>query len=117
MDPSDRVFRRISISGPDNILADGQFPVLAIGEEMVSPTLELSGDAVDHGLTIIETGAYAPQVGPNYIKFWLEIEEASRTDPAFDGGGVELSAELTFTTNMSPPPRYQRTITQRVAHQ
>jgi len=117
MDPTDRQLRRITISGPGTRLPSGATAILKNNEEMVDPELVVLAEAAAYGLRIVVDPEYAPEFGEDFVEFWLEIAPERRADSAFQGAGVELPMELTFTTNAVPPPRYQQTITQRVAHQ
>lgn len=105
-DPADKADFQIGLSG-----------LLTGGEEMVAHTLIMSAEGAALGVSILNSGGYQPVVGADDIQFWIEVDEANRADPAFEGAGTPISMELTIETNSVPSRRFQRTIYFTVAQQ
>lgn len=109
LDPSDRGDYVASLIG-------GTIPLLQEGENFSTYTLTLLAEAVALGLTI-GTGDYATTEDGETITIWLSIDEALRSDPAFNGEGTTLPMEVTVETDSVPPRRWQRTLGVKVAQQ
>lgn len=79
-------------------------PVLELGEEIDTYTLAPLSEAVALGLTIMSGGGRDhDRIESNRsILMWLEIDDALKTNPDFDGAGVRLPMEVTIVTNASP---------------
>lgn len=79
-------------------------PILEEGEEIASYTLTLLAESVALGLTIMTgSGRDHALVETNQsILLWLEVDDAYKTNAAFDGTGVSLPMEVTIVTNSSP---------------
>ncbi len=79
-------------------------PVLEADEEINSYTLTPLAEAVALGLTIMSGGGRDHNLieSNRSILMWLEIDDAHKTNPAFDGAGVRLPMEVTIVTNSNP---------------
>lgn len=71
------------------------------------------------GLTIMTGDDRDPslQDSDTTIRFWMEIDDAYKTNAAFDGDGTELPILITWQTTSTPYRKRQRTILVRVAQQ
>lgn len=94
--------------------------ILQPGEDVASYTLALPLEASAAGLTIVEketeNGKYATRLADRVLAFWLNIMPAQQGSTAFDGQGVSLPIEFTFTTTNTPPRIKQRTFKIRVTN-
>lgn len=111
MDPTDVRDYRFDLGA--NMLETGEH----IDAASPDTGLVLSAEAVAAGLTLLETGDYETEIGADYLRIWVEIDEETRDDPMFDGSGVSLPMEFTFATSSTPPRRKQKTLVLKVAHQ
>lgn len=115
MDPTDRldftmvVYQAAAGASPP--------PLLVLGEAIASYSLALTPEAVAVGLTILTEAPYAPALVQNKVTFWCEVAPSLRASPAFDGSGVTVGVEFTFTTSAVPPRRFQRTAGIRIVNQ
>jgi hypothetical protein len=95
--------------------------ILEPGEEIddghADTELVLGAEAVAAGLTLLTTGGYATEVGPDYLVIWVSIDPSLQADPMFDGGGVSLPMEFTFRTTSTPSRRKQKTLVIKAANQ
>ena len=113
IDPSDTVDFVVNlVSGAHD--ADPA-PFLIGAEAVASFTLQPAASAAALGLIVAADAPYPdPDITGGALKFWLKIDPASRSDPAFDGDGALMGVELTATTNTTPPRIKQRTVAARV---
>lgn len=98
--------------------ADGNPPVLAVGEKIDTYTVLPSEKAAEFGLEVAQSGAYAHSKTneDRTIKMWLSVTEANRGACDFDQG-IALGVEVSITTDSVPPRIFQRTWTVIVRHQ
>lgn len=99
--------------------------ILEVGEEIASYTLTLLSEAVALGVTIMSgsgrddaliTGS--SEFDDNTaVKLWLEIDDAYKTNAAFNDPGTSLGMEITIVTNSVPARTRQRTALVKVIHQ
>ena len=87
-------------------------PLLETSETIDSYTLSLSAEAAALGLTIMSGGDrdHALVESDQAIRMWLEIDDAYKTNAAFDGTGTNLPMEVTIVTNSSPARTRQFTL-------
>lgn len=119
-DPRDVLEVKVGISqGADD--ADPP-PILLTGETVAALLVAVSTEAAAVGLMIVsgvfEGGTYpAPSFSGNVVTFWITVNPTRRGDVAFDGDGVTVGVEMTFTTNNNPPRVKQRSVAIKVAQQ
>lgn len=94
--------------------------ILEEGEQIEAGyTLEVLAEGTALGLTIMSgSGRDHDRINANRdIRFWLEIDDAYKTNVAFNDGGTTLPMRITFTTNNSPARTRQRTFLVPVVQQ
>ena len=108
LDPHEELDFVVSLAG---LLEEGELIasyILVILPEAVALGLEfMTGTGRDHAL----------RVDKRAIDFWLSIDDAFKSDPAFDGGGVALPMEVTVVTTSIPSRTRTRTFLIQVAQQ
>ncbi|MHB9879096.1 hypothetical protein ACSMXM_05480 [Pacificimonas sp. ICDLI1SI03] len=104
MDPGDRV--EFTLDGPGFLSDD---------EVISSYTLINEPEGVALGLTI-GADEYDPALvdGDTALKIWLSVDDAEHANESFAGDGVIVGIRGKFTTNSSPPRRYERTWAVRI---
>ena len=92
-------------------------PVLETDEAITSYTLTPLAEAVALGLTIMSGDDRDDELieDDRSILMWLEIDDAYKTNAAFDGSGSRLPMEVTIVTNSSPARTRQFTLLVPVA--
>ena len=73
--------------------------MLQPGETVTGFTVALRAEAAAAGLRLL-TGGKEPRYENLVFAFWVEIDPAKRGDVIFNGFGVDLGVEITFTTNL-----------------
>lgn len=108
MDPSDEVDWVLDFSA-----------MLEDGELVLTYDLALTAEAIALGLEIMEGGGrdHALINDDTALLFWLKVDDAFKTNVAFDGAGTRLALEVTIVTNSDPARTRQRTATVLVVHQ
>jgi hypothetical protein len=91
-------------------VAEAAGKILETGESIAAFTLNLHSDAIALGVSIKNTGAYAPGLvdANKSIQFWLEVDPSFRDDPAFDLG-LKVAIIVSIDTDSVPARRRQRT--------
>lgn len=94
--------------------------ILEEGEQIESGyVLEVLAEGTALGLTIMTGGGrdHGRINGNRDIRFWLEIDDAYKTNAAFNDAGTTLPMRVTFETNASPSRTRQRTFLVPVVQQ
>ncbi|WP_010218956.1 hypothetical protein [Sphingomonas sp. PAMC 26621] len=73
--------------------------ILQPGEEVTSFTVTPNAEATAAGLVVMTDGDFAPRYADRVFAFWVEIATAMRGSSIFNGTGIVLGVELSFTTN------------------
>lgn len=74
--------------------------ILQTDEEVTSFAVTPNADAIAAGLVVLTGGDFTPRYADGVFVFWVEITTSMRGSPIFDGTGVILGVELSFTTNL-----------------
>ena len=104
--PDIKIFpRRIDPSMPRR----GFYPVLTRGdqardilqpdEDVVSFTITPNAEATAAGLMVLTDEDFAPRYAERVFGFWIDIDPVMRDSPIFNGTGIVLGVEISFTTN------------------
>ena len=82
-------------------LTRGELPrdILQIGEEVTSFSVTPNADATAAGLVVLTDGDFTPRYAGLTFAFWVEIAASMRGSSIFNGTGIVLGVELSFTTN------------------
>ena len=116
LDPSDMGLYSIVVTQRGVDTAE-KFPILEVGQSVESFTLTLGAEAVAAGLIIMQDQGREIVRVANEVFFWLMVDPAMRSLPAFDGAGLELPMELTVKTAPEPSRTKQKTVTAKVQQQ
>lgn len=92
-----------------NMPRRGFYPVLTRGdlvrdilqpkEEVTSFAVTPNADATAAGLVVLTDGDFAPRYADLTFAFWIEIASAMRGSSIFNGTGIVLGVEISFTTS------------------
>ena len=92
-----------------NMPRRGFYPVLTRGdlvrdilqprEEITSFAVTPNADATAAGLMVLTDGDFAPRYADLTFAFWVEIASSMRGSSIFNGTGIVLGVELSFTTS------------------
>ena len=73
--------------------------ILQPGEGVTSFTVTPNADATAAGLVVLTDGDFTPRYADLVFAFWVEIAAAMRGSSIFNGTGIVLGVEISFTTN------------------
>ena len=73
--------------------------ILQTGEEVVSFTITPNAEATAAGLIVLTDDAFAPRYADRVFGFWIDIDPVMRDSAIFNGTGIVLGVEISFTTN------------------
>ena len=92
-----------------NMPRRGFYPVLTRGdlvrdilqprEEITSFAVTPNADATAAGLVVLTNGDFAPRYADLTFAFWVEIASSMRSSSIFNGTGIVLGVEISFTTS------------------
>jgi hypothetical protein len=79
-------------------------PMLEVGEQIASYTLTLYPEAIALGLEIMTGSGRDPALSPSgrEIELWFTIDDALKTNAAFDGAGRQLPIDVFIRTTSTP---------------
>lgn len=92
-------------------------PLLELGEQIDSFTVDLLPEAAALGLTVMSGSGRDIGLAENdtAIRMWLTIDDAFVANGSFEGTGTALGMEMTIVTNSTPPRTRNRTFAVQVA--
>jgi hypothetical protein len=73
--------------------------ILQPKEEVTSFAVTPNADATAAGLVVLTDGDFAPRYADLTFAFWVEIASAMRSSAIFNGTGIVLGVEISFTTS------------------
>lgn len=80
-------------------------PMLEVGEQIASYVLTFYPESIALGLTLMAGSGRDPALSPDgrdITNLWFAIDNAFKTNAAFDGAGSRLPIDVFFRTTSSP---------------
>ncbi|WP_242140889.1 hypothetical protein [Sphingomonas sp. TREG-RG-20F-R18-01] len=78
---------------------DQVLDILQTDEEVASFTITPNADATAAGMMVLTDDAFAPRYADRVFGFWIDIDPVMRDSAIFNGTGIVLGVEISFTTN------------------